>query len=216
MAGWSQRWIHLCLRPRLEVRGLETRKPTRHSGCGWVSMRQDSRNQFRSRHTRAGAWRQQQRHTCESVWTETISFESLCAVANHCTASSIELAGGGVKQEPCQTGLTSRRHYRAFFPITSPLGRTYFCFDQKICEFGSTVRATKERLFLQRFTPFQQAKKPCHAGLTARIQLPVELEQKIRHHFAGSSPFTHRFGLRTLGKRFRATERRNIQTVTNN
>jgi hypothetical protein len=32
----------------------------------------------------------------------------------------------------------------------------------------------------------------------------VELFQKSKPHFASSSPFTHRFHLRTLSKRFRS------------
>jgi hypothetical protein len=69
--------------------------------------------------------------------------------------------------------------------------------------FRSTARAAKERIFLERFTLFQQRKSCAYATLATRRHVAVELLLKSKLHFACSSPFTQCRRVRTLSKRFR-------------
>jgi hypothetical protein len=69
--------------------------------------------------------------------------------------------------------------------------------------FDSTARAAKRRIFLERFTLFQQGKSCAYTTLATRRHIAVELLAKSKHHFACSSPFTQCCHVRTLSKRFR-------------
>jgi hypothetical protein len=49
---------------------------------------------------------------------------------------------------------------------------------------GSTDPVAKERLFLERFTCFQQGESRKSATLTTQPPFPVEPARKSKHHFA--------------------------------
>jgi hypothetical protein len=97
------------------------------------------------------------------------------------TGSSIELAalGVNVRCECARVGHRVRQQVREMKKEKTPeTKRSFFLF------IGSTDPVAKERLFLERFTCFQQGKSRESATLTTQPPCAVEPVTKSKHHFA--------------------------------